>query len=84
VTRYFTKVDDGLLPDVRSGDNMPRGLRLVCEVEHDGRGWTLVEFEDDDAPSEMEGAEVELTISAEYDEHGNVARTSVSSRTVVG
>ena len=82
MTRYFTKVADELLPVLRSGDNMPRGLRLLAEVERAGPGYTLVEFEDDDAPANLEGAEVTPTISVEYDKRGHVAHRWVSGRLV--
>lgn len=83
MTRYFTKVSDEVLDVIRDPDNLPRGLRLLGEIERAQPGWTLVEFEDDDAPPEMEGAEVEPTISVEHYKDGASRRLWISARTVV-
>lgn len=63
MTRYFTKVSDVLLPGIRKGDRMPSCLRLVRELDR-GDGWTMVEFEDDEAPADMEGCEVSPVLSS--------------------
>lgn len=82
MTRYLTVVDDGLLPQLRSGEGLPSGFRLVAEVGKlapPHHGATLAEFEDDGAPAELEGRVVTPTFQAHY---GNGV-TSVPTRTTI-
>lgn len=84
MTLYFTAVSNELLPALRSGENMPACLRVKREVgpilAPDPGAWTLVEFEDDEAPPELAGRTVTPTIQATFADHGEMTHTTVMSR----
>ena len=68
MTRYFTKVENGLMEHIRRPGVLPSELRLVAEygpVDNGAGEWTLVEFDDDGAPEWMAGRLVTPTISRE-------------------
>lgn len=83
MTSYFTAVSNELLADFRT-DLMPDGFRLKREV---GRilsphaGMTLVEFEDDEAPPELDGRTVTPTFQSHYD-GGTRTHTTITARDV--
>lgn len=66
--RYYTKVADELMEQIRRPGILPKGLRLIAElhpIDDGNQRWTLVEFEDDGAPEWMAGKVVSPVISRE-------------------
>lgn len=85
MTLYFTAVSNDLLSVLRAGKGMPACLRLRREIGPvlspvPRPGWTLVEFEDDEAPPEMAGRMVTPTIRGTR--VGGLLHTTVVSRDV--
>lgn len=84
--RYFTKVDNELLPHLRV--RLPERLRLISQVREVEPHVTLVEFEDTEAPSHFEGCEVTFVVNREAgrrgpDEPMMPTRTWISDLTIV-
>lgn len=77
--RYFTRVADEMLPVICDGASLPDGLRLRRMVDGLGDGYTLVEFEDDNAPAWTQGRRVTLSITADYDDHGDVVSSRITN-----
>lgn len=83
MTAYFTAVSNELLPELRSGERLPAGLRLCREVGpilSPYQGMTLVEFEDRGAPASLAGRTVTPTLRAHFDEQGRQTHTTVIRR----
>jgi len=85
LTTYYTAVSNELLPELRSGERMPAALRLKREVgpivsPSPCSGMTLVEFEDDDAPTELTYYTVTPSLQAHYDDEGKLTHTTVVAR----
>lgn len=79
MTRYFTQVSNDLLVELLAGSCEPAGLRVVREVRRDPQ-WTVVEFEDDGAPPEMEGQHISPSVSRGDDGRIWVSERYVNSR----
>jgi hypothetical protein len=62
VTRYRVPVAGELLSVLA----LPRGMRLVAIGEPDRHKMHLVEFEDDNAPADLEGKTISPTFTKNY------------------
>lgn len=70
---YRTRIDLGMLGAISFGSMASAGLHFVRRREDKvqatdaGRGWTIVEFLDDDAPEELDGCLVSPVFRREED-----------------
>lgn len=81
--RYHVLISDDLMAE---NPAWPQGLRPIEQEPTDpgrypGMHWWL--FEDDEVGPGFDGKRVELTISADYDEQGNITATRLHRRMVL-
>lgn len=77
---YDVLVSDELMPEFTNDNpNLPKGFRVIGPADGpSGYRSTRVRVEDDSAPDWTEGRLVAPTLTAEYDDAGQVTRTSVT------